>query len=170
MEHDCSYTEASCSKLQHLPPLICRVRHSQCVTALGWLWEAKNKKWSQNWERQTFSFKNFSCFFSRTWIYFTTEMTSNWGSKFLPSSYVEQGLPGSWSVGCCLWDWGLLLPLEAGMKLSGPEEVVQHSSTAGILKHISTCCRQTCPTKSTVSKSFCLYLEVNWGSKLIPWV
>lgn len=54
------------------------------------------------------------------------------------------------------------------MKLSGPEEVVQHSSTAGILKPISTCSRQTCSTKTTVSKSFCLYLEINGGIKLIP--
>lgn len=49
------------------------------------------------------------------------------------------------------------------MKLSGPEEVVQPSSTAGILEHISTCCRQTCPTKTTVSKSFFFVLL---GSKL----
>lgn len=64
------------------------------VTALGWLWGAKNKKWSQN---QTFSFRILFC-----WIHCTTEMTSNWGSKFPPSSCVEQGLPGIWSVGCCL--------------------------------------------------------------------
>lgn len=137
------------------------------VIVLGWLWEAKNKKWSQN---QAFSFKFLSCSFSRTWIYFTTEITSNWGSKFLPSSCVEQGLPVSWSIGCCLWEWGLPLLPEAGMKLSGPEEVLQPSSIAGILEHISSCCRQTCPTKRTVSKYFSLYLEVNWGSKLIPWV
>lgn len=138
------------------------------VTALGWLWGAKNKKWSQN---QTFSFSILSCSFSRTWIHCTTEMTSNWGSKFPPSSCVEQGLPGIWSVGCCL-------RLGAASATWGRHETVWTRGGGTAQQHCWNSRAHQYLLQTDLSYQdncfkvffFLFYLEVNWGSKLIPWV
>lgn len=151
MEHDCSYTEA-CSKLQHLPPLICRVRHSQCNSP----WLAMRGKKKSGPRTKLLASKISLVPLVELEFILLTDMTSNWGSKFPPSSCVGQAF-------VCR-----MLPVRLGaasatrgrLKLSGAEEVVQHSSTAGILGH--RLLLQTCPTKSAVPKSFLPFL----GSKL----